>query len=292
MKVLVTGSSGYVGTIVTRHLSGHHDVLRADLVPGQAPHCHSCDLGDAAAVENLARELSPDVVIHAAGNKNMDFCEKNPDTAFRINCETIKNVARAFGTHCRIIYISTDYVFAGNRGGYDESDQPDSNIIYGRSKFCGETEGKALAGERFTTLRLSALYNLEAAFPRFLLEQLSSGKPVDCYADTHYSPTYYRDFLATLDRLMLAPKVPVPLLHVCGEVTTRYEFARHLARAFGFDLELIRKASITDSSAAGNAGYLFPDLSMTNRRLQDLLLIRPTPITEALRQLREESVHG
>lgn len=284
MKILLTGAAGYVGTIVRRHLTEKHDVTGVDMVSLPDAVKFSFDLVDAEAVQQLAKNVAPDVVIHAAGNKNIGFCEEHPDDAFRVNCEAVKNVAKTFGTKARIIYLSTDYVFDGRKGGYRENDTTSPQTVYGRSKLCGEEEGRRLAGKNFVTIRLSALYDAHAAFPRFIQEKLSKRQPIDCFLDVLYSPTYYRDFLATLDRLLGEPGLTGPVYHICGETTTRYSFARTYAEVFGFNTELVRESSVA------NAGkFLFPNLSLNCNWSLERLKIRSTGIREALMELQKEN---
>jgi dTDP-4-dehydrorhamnose reductase len=286
MKILVTGSSGFVGSMVLRHLEERHEVTGVDLVPAVGSGRYLCDLSDPEAVARLARQVAPELIVHAAGNKDIGFCQSHPEDAFRINGDTIGNVARTFAGRSRVLYISTDYVFAGERGGYREGDLPDSPIVYGKSKYQGELELTGI--DRVVTFRMSALYDLTASFPRFLLERLSRGEAVDCFSDVHYSPTYYGDFLRALDRVIAVPELPERLFHVCGERTTRFGFASTLARVFGFDERLVRETSSHAVPVSGNAGYLFPDLSLDNRRMREVLGLQPTSIADALGELHGE----
>jgi dTDP-4-dehydrorhamnose reductase len=282
--ILLTGAAGYVGTLLRKSLGRRHELLCVDRRPVPGPGAAVCDLADGDAVRRFARDIRPDAVIHAAGIKDIAYCEKHPDEARRINCDTTKNVAAAFGDRSRVIYISTDYVFRGDRGNYSETDAPDPLTVYGKSKLCGETKGAALAGSGFTVLRTGALYDLDAAFPRFLTENLSASRAVDCFTDAVYSPTYYKDLVDVLERL-LAPAAPGErVYHACGEPLTRYAFARAFAEAFGFDPRLVRPAP-----GCGGGGFFFPDLSMVNGKTRSLLGSKRTGVREALAEMRREA---
>jgi dTDP-4-dehydrorhamnose reductase len=280
MKILVTGAAGYVGTIARTHLSSFHEVMGADLTALPGNSILGCNLCNADEVSRLGKQVSPDLVIHAAGNKDIDFCEKHPDAAFRINCDAVKNVAQVFGGRCKIVYISTDYVFDGSSGMYSEEDTPVPLTVYGKSKLCGEEEGVYQAGDNFITLRLSALFDLKATFPRFLHERLSLKDRVECYSDVVYSPTYYGDFLTALDRILAEPLLQVRTLHVCGSAISRFGFACAFARVFGYDTSLVQ-----NSSAVGKGNYLFPDLSLQNIISQKVLGMKMTDAEDALHEL-------
>lgn len=283
MKILLAGSTGYVGSIIRQHLDPNYDLFctstRCPSGGKQAP----CDLTDRDAVFRLADMTRPDVVIHAAGNKNIAYCEKNPDQAFCINCDSVKNVAAAFG-NARIIYISSDYVFDGQRGGYREDDLPAPATAYGRSKLCGETAGMQIENNNFVVLRASALYDENSTFVRFLREKLDRKEPVECFADTVYSPTYYRDFLDILVKLSSHP-VKGEIFHACGEATSRYEFALVYAKTHNYDKALIKKSSILNQET-----FLFPDLSLKNDATRRILNSRTTSIAEALAEMKRGGI--
>lgn len=282
-KVLLTGALGYVGTIVRTHLGKRYDLTGVDARGGPPSGCHMCDLTDAEAVLRLAQDVNPDVVIHAAWNKNIDFCEKNPAQALRINGEAVRNLAAAFGRRSRIIYLSTDYVFDGQRGGYAEDDRPCPKTSYGRSKLLGEIEGSRAAGGNFIILRASTLYDLDATFSHFLRERLSRSEPVECFSDVIYSPTYFRDFLNILEGIAAGAGGDERTFHACGMAVSRYDFALAFARVFGHDPSLLRP-----SSGKGAGMYLFPDLSLDNARTRRLLTVTTTGVDDALREMGRE----
>jgi dTDP-4-dehydrorhamnose reductase len=284
MQILLTGFSGYVGTIVRRWLGEKHGVICLSSSCSNDENHVRCDLRDEREIKKLTVRIKPDLIIHAAGAKNIAFCEKNPEHAYSINCQSIVNLAQIFDDSCRIIYLSTDYVFAGNRGNYGEEDKPDPVTVYGSSKLCGEVQGRIIAGKRFAVLRASALYDVNASFPRFLYENLSRGKQVTCYSDLIYSPTYYRDFLAILEGLIDFDFSDHYLFHASGESLSRYEFALHFARAFEFNESLVVK-----TSGSGNDLFLFPNLSLTNDETRRLLRVERTAATNALQELRIEN---
>ncbi|MCE5195254.1 MAG: SDR family oxidoreductase [Nitrospiraceae bacterium] len=284
MKILLTGSTGYVGKIIKTHFEKKYDIT------GVSSSCLcdkkqiQCDLTDQKTVLQLANSINPDIIIHAAGNKNIAYCEKNPEDAFRINCNSIKNIVAAFGRQSRIIYISTDYVFDGQRGYYKEHDQPNPVSVYGKSKLCGESESVRIGNNNsFTILRLSALYDLQAIFPRFLFEKLSNNKFVECFTNVKYSPTYYKDFLVLLEKIVNNKEITENIFHACGEAISRYDFALAFAEVFGFNEKLI-----TGISKENNTMFLFPDLSMSNERTKAILDIKTTSLKHSLQEMKME----
>lgn len=284
MKILVTGASGYIGSIVSNYLSDKHDLIAVDKISQPDAAQLVCDLTVLDDVKALAMTIAPDAVIHVAGNKNIGFCEEHPDDAFLINCDAVKNVAEVFGSTARILYLSTDYVFDGTQGGYQENDIPSPQTVYGKSKLCGEVEGRRMAGSNFVTIRLSALYDNMAAFLQFIQEKLSQGQSIDCFTDVIYSPTYYRDLLTAIDILLYDQSLTGPVYHVCGEATSRYKFALTYAEVFGLDTGLVKKTNVDNTGK-----FLFPNLSLNCDWSLETFKFKNTGIREALTKLKKEN---
>ena len=126
MKVLITGANGQLG----------HELVRAAIASGHevvATSHETLDITDKSAVDAAITAARPDVVIHAAAWTAVDACESDPDKALLVNGTATKYVvdaAHAVGAH--VVYISTDYVFDGNKtSGYDEGDTPNPQSVYG-----------------------------------------------------------------------------------------------------------------------------------------------------------------
>lgn len=286
MKVLVAGHSGYVGSIVTRFFESRACVYKLSLNAAPGENVFRGNLADRDAVRAVAAQVRPDVVIHAAGQKNITFCERNPDAAYETNARSVANLVDGFDGGTRVIYISTDYVFDGYGGRYAEQSEPRPSTVYGKSKLEGERAGLA-ASDRFTVIRLSALFDRQASFPRFLHESLSTGQPVECFRECLYSPTFYDDFLTMLERIVGGSSVDGRVFHCCGERVSRFEFARQYATAFGLDAALVRGASMGPQHE-----HLFPDLSMDDRRSRQYFGMGPADLSAALRQLAAQDLEA
>src|SRR4051794_34707160 len=139
MRCVVIGGSGQIGSWLLRELAGrgHQTVGTYATVPlpGLAP-MDAADLDRAAA---WVREQAPDVVFYPAGFTWVDGCERDPGRAYAANLEQPLNLARAAADEgARFVYFSTDYVFDGRDGPYDESARPRPLSAYGRSKLEAE----------------------------------------------------------------------------------------------------------------------------------------------------------
>jgi dTDP-4-dehydrorhamnose reductase len=258
MKILLTGSTGYVGKLITLGLGRRWEISGASGHAVTDEKNFRCDLADAKQVRQLSTHIAPDVIIHAAGDKNLARCEANPMDAYQANVQTTLNLVQYF-PKVRTVYISSDYVFSGGRGGYREDDAIGAITAYGRTKACAEMAGLTL-NPQFCVLRLSALYDKNATFFRFLQESLTRGEPVNCFEDAFYSPTYFGDFLTVLQQIVENPKPDRRIYHASGQRISRYFFAKLYARAANLDASLIRQSS----RIMEGAPFIFADLSLEN----------------------------
>jgi dTDP-4-dehydrorhamnose reductase len=205
-KVLVTGCRGQLGRDLVDLLSPRYDVVGIDV--------EDVDIRDREATAARIAAVSPSVVIHAAAFTDVDACESKIDFAMAVNGEGTRHVAMAAREiGARMIYYSTDYVFDGCKTqAYIETDQPNPQTVYGRSKLAGE---KALAElvEDHIIMRIAWVYGRHGKnFIRTMLrlgneqivrnrqgEQFAALKVVD---DQTGNPTWTVDIVRQTERIM------------------------------------------------------------------------------------------
>jgi dTDP-4-dehydrorhamnose reductase len=267
MRAVVVGGSGQIGGWLLRVLEaeGHDAVGTYQNVPypGLA-HLDAAQL-DPSAV--WLRDQRPDVVFYPAGFTWVDGCERDPARARSANLEQPLNLARAAADlGARFVYFSTDYVFDGHAGPYDENSATNPLSAYGQSKL--DTE-RALAdelGDRGLTVRTSWVFGPERQGKNFayqLVKALSQGRSLDCPSDQISSPSYGPDVARAV--VALVESGQSGLIHVAGpEVIGRVEFARALASAFALDPSLIVARSTAELTQGAprplNGGLLIPRL--------------------------------
>lgn len=189
------------------------------------------DITDSDAVfARFEREL-PAVVVNCAAFTNVDLAEDYEQEAFAINADGAGNVAAA-AAHigARVIQISTDYVFNGEKQEpYVESDETGALGVYGRSKLAGE-EQVAMNNPRHLIVRTSWLYGLGGKnFVETMLALAKKQSEILVVADQFGCPTYSRELAAALVELFDYERLGI--MHICGEgVTTWYDFAREIFR--------------------------------------------------------------
>ncbi len=284
--LLITGGSGFVGKNLADLFAPNYSVVTTYFQhppdPDSGAQTFRLDVTDAAEVSSIFDRLSPEVVIHAAGNKNVRFCEDHPDEAHRINAQGTHNVARACGNiGAKMIYLSTDLVFDCERGNYKEDELPQPKLAYGRSK---------LQGERFAleelkdvaVCRSGGIYGKSSPLLSWLSGEIDAGRAVDCFVDIFNTPTYLENLAEMLDVIMR--KRLSGIFHTVGrERVSRFEFFRSYARAFGLDESLllpISTAGMTESL------FLQPDSSLSVAQTSKRLAIAFNSIAEGFTRLK------
>jgi dTDP-4-dehydrorhamnose reductase len=248
MRVLITGSNGLLGQRLLHALSGDiYDLYGLDLasdsfLPEIHHHYLAQDLTNRQETIDLIRRIQPQAVIHTAAMTAVDLCETQREVCWRVNVTATENVVQGcFKAGARVIYISTDYVFNGEKGPYKEEDTPNPISYYAKSKLAGENVVRGV-GNDWTVIRTIVLYgcgkNIKSSFVTWLLGELRAGKPVHIVNDQWGNTTIADDLAYGVDRLLLLEKHG--LLHMGGsEFMTRYEFALRIARYFGLDESLV-----------------------------------------------------
>ncbi|MFI5048846.1 MAG: SDR family oxidoreductase [Gaiellales bacterium] len=236
MRLLITGGSGYLGgELVRRAPAAGWDATGTRFAsPGDGP---VLDVRHADAVERLVGALGPAAVVHTA------YLQSGPDMA-DVNVAGSANVARAAAAAgARLIHLSTDFVFDGEKdGAYREDDEPVPVTPYGESKLAAE---RAVLAEHPAALlvRTSLLYAGPQPGPheRLVADSIAGAADVGFFTDELRCPIAVGDLAAALLEL-LGGDVRGPL-HVAGsETVSRYRFAALVAEAAGLDRDRLRPA--------------------------------------------------
>ncbi|MCX8053071.1 MAG: dTDP-4-dehydrorhamnose reductase [Armatimonadetes bacterium] len=222
MRIIVTGACGMLGRLVCSALEPKHHVIPTDVLEG----CERLDIIDTTQVFDTISRFRPEMVIHCAAMTDVDGCERDPDRAYLVNAVGTWNLACACASiDCTIAYVSTDYVFDGEKGApYTEFDQPNPIGVYGASKLAGEAAVKELCrkhyivrtswvfaphGKNFALTIINAAENrIRAATspPTHLSpKEGKSIEPLRVVADQIGSPTYAKDLAEFLVSLVGSP---------------------------------------------------------------------------------------
>lgn len=189
------------------------------------------DITNLDKLYKILKTIKPETIIHSAAYTDVDQCENNPELAFQINAQGTKNVSLiAERLDSKLIYISTDYVFDGNKGSpYDENDLPNPINVYGMSKYQGESELKKNL-EKYFIIRTSWLYGHKGKnFVKTILSLTSNNTLLKVVDDQTGSPTYAVDLAEALEKLITTEEYGI--YHFINEGNcTWYDFAKEIIK--------------------------------------------------------------
>lgn len=248
MKVLVTGSSGLVGSQVVKDLVSENHKVYSCYNNSKPSHGIpvKLDITNHDDIKNVLTEIKPDAIIHLAAITDVDLCEAEPDLAIKINAKATK----IFAEHAQnsfFVYVSTDYVFDGNKGLQKENNKPNPLGAYGLSKLEGEISLNNLASSH-AIVRTSTpfgLHKTKKSFPTWVKENLEAKKEIPVLVDQFTSPTYVPNLSKML--IEVATRQIVGILHLAGATRiSRYDFAQIIAEKCNLDKNLLRPVKIDE----------------------------------------------
>ena len=244
MKVVVTGASSLPGfRVALEALNRNHEVIalhKENPIPIDDPRITKVrlDIRDAAGLKKIFFENKPDVIVHAAALGDVDRCERDKKLAWDVNVNSTKVLAHHVAKYSSfLVYLSTDYVFDGEKGNYHEGDPPNPVNYYGLTKLMGEVA--CMSG---TIARASSIYGFGPGrknFAKYLVEKLEKNEPVKAITDQYTSPT--QATLLAKAVLEIIEKRLTGIFHIAGERMSRYEFALKVADALDLDESLIQR---------------------------------------------------
>ena len=210
MKILITGSSGMLGTDLCRVLKDEHEIAGVDLAEPKETSCepqvfYKASINDPGSLKEIFDKENPDLIIHTAAWTDVDGCEKDPEKAYMVNVTGTQNIVNALsGKDIPVILISTDFVFNGEKGEpYSESDRPDPISVYGRTKL--EAEEVVQRGlTRYAIVRTSWLFGKNGRnFVDTIIGKSREEKRLRVVSDQIGSPTHTIDLANALKELLL-----------------------------------------------------------------------------------------
>jgi dTDP-4-dehydrorhamnose reductase len=252
LRVLVTGGSSTPGYRIVQEFAKAGYKVVAQYNEHEIPELEGvetvrADFREPGRLIDLVNSVKPDVIIHTAAIGDVDKCEVERELAWEVNVEaTLVFAKEASKLNAYLLYLSTDYVFDGERGLYKENDIPSPVNYYGLTKLIAENIIRG-ALSKYSIIRTSQIYGFglgRVNFARAVVESLSKGQKVRAFTDQWLSPTL-NTLLARAVREIVEMEY-VGIIHVAGERVSRYDFARAIARKFGFDERLIDAITMRD----------------------------------------------
>lgn len=253
-RIVVVGANGTLGQRLFEFYSSLNDV---ELLPASieeefvfdSQSYIQLDISNRNEVKKIIYDFCPDFIINAAAFTNVDKCESERETAWKINVkgvEYLSEAARVLDSH--LIHISSDYIFDGKNGPYSENDIPNPLGYYARTKLASENVLK-ISGTKNTIIRTNVLYGTakysRPDFVKWVVDSIRSGKEIKIVDDQFNNPTFIDDLVQAINRIIELRKEG--LYNIGGsEVLSRFDFTMIIADFFNLDKSLIKRIKTED----------------------------------------------
>lgn len=202
----------------------------------------SVDLTDRKSVKKTVTDFMPDVIIHTAAYTNVDKCETEKEAAYNTNVNAVEYLIK-YGKVCqaKIIHISTDYIFDGVAGPYNEDARPEPIGYYGRTKLAAENLLLA-GGTDYAIIRTNVLYGIAKKgrpdFVKWVVSSLINDTKIKIVKDQINNPAFTEDLVAGINAVIEFDKTGI--YNIGGpEFLSRFDFTLRIADYFKLDKSLI-----------------------------------------------------
>jgi dTDP-4-dehydrorhamnose reductase len=290
-RLLVTGAGGLLGGRLASLLAMTHPVVagvRHHPAPAGLPQV-AFDLQRPASFAAALDQARAEAIVHSAALPDVDRCEREPALAWACNVDAPAALARLCRERgIRLVALSTDLVFAGDRAPLDENEPARPTLVYGRSKLAGE-EAILEEDRRAAIVRVPLIHGRghghRATASESVAWALRAGKPVRLFTDQVRTPVDAESVADAIARILAGEHAG--RFHLGGlERLTRHELGLRVAKVLGVPpgrIEAVRQADLA----------LLPrpaDVSLDHSRARDLLGWRPRPLDAGIREGRTAAV--
>lgn len=285
VKTAVVGARGYIG----RHLLRAYREIYPDCVgttssPEDDQTLQHFDLTDPKLDVRALEDSGHRAVLIAAAKPNIGYCEQHKEDSFAVNVRgTLWLIDQVARTSMQVIFLSSDYVFDGAHGGYDDDVPTRPTTEYGRQKAEVERELPNRASD-WLVLRLSKIFGVEKRDGTLCDEMaaaLSHKQRIRAAVDQRFCPTLMADLVTA--SMAAQSRGLHGIVNTCGPVAcSRYDLAKELLAALRVDEDLIEPVSLHD--LPGMRGRPL-DTSMICSRLSSEAGAAFTPLDDSVRRI-------
>ena len=247
LRILVIGSNGQLGRELLTRGKETDDIIGARRTPEVEDNgSFRIDLESEESIHRVVFESEADVVINAAAMTDVDGCERDPKMAELVNATApmkISEACREIGS--RMIQISTDYVFDGEIGMYNEEEDTSPIQEYGKSKLNGERAVIDILGSDAAIVRTSVVFSDKTNnFVTWVVESLRRGDELKIVDDQYVSPTSTK-FLSD-SALRLAEVKFSGIMNICSETRlSRIEMVEIISKHLELKTEKIQSINMS-----------------------------------------------
>lgn len=297
MRILVTGSNGFLGQKLVKRLAAtpSNTLLctsgSADRIDPKIRHNFlQADFSDPSALFNLIKSFQPTHIIHTAAISSVDVCEKDPAKCQTVNVAIVQELATiAAAQDIHLTFLSTDFVFDGQNGPYAETDTTSACNAYGQSKINAEQELQR-SGCRHAILRTILVYGTpnKGSSARNLViwakDALAKGETIRVVADQWRMPTWVEDLVEAC--YLAAKRDAEGIYHISGgEMMSIQEVVEEVANYWNLDhtriIPILAQEIGQEKNRPRKTGFVLD-------KAKQELGYTPTPFRQSLEKIDEE----
>jgi len=293
-RILIIGGTGLLGHYLVNQAKDMFKVYSTYLThkpKNEEINYYKLDKRCPSTVKKVFTQIKPNIVIDASVYGTVEYCETHPVETREVNVYgTINIIKECYLNNCRLVFISTDWVFDGNASRlYTELDAVKPINEYGKQKAAIENM-LSFALENYAIVRTAVIYGWSHTVRRtnyteYVIDQLKNRKEVKALINEYETPTYAKSLAIAI--LALSKTTYCGIFHVVGKsCVNRCELALAIAEVFGLNKDLIKPATLSEFNfVAKRPRYTCLDTA----KVQSLINFKPLDIHTGLTLMRDET---
>lgn len=284
MKIVFTGITGLLGGYFLKSKNPSYEIIGIS--------SKIIDIANKRKVLNFIKKVNPKIIIHAASIGNVDYCEKYPGEAYKVNVEGTQNIIDASkAVNAKIIFLSSNAVYGGDNAPYDEASKVNPIDVYGRTK----VEGEKLIREsnlNYCILRLITMYGWPQTDGRgnpvtWVIDNLKRGQRINVVNDV-YNNHLWAGQAASVLWEVIKKDIQNDIFNVAGgDCINRFDLAKKVADVFELDSALITAVS---SDFFKSIVKRPKNTCFNTQKMENELGIKPLSVDEGLRLMKQEQI--
>lgn len=291
MRILITGSTGFLGSNLIRFFSGNgYEVVGSSRSEQKLEfENHVGDLRNEIFIDKLVSSVKPDLIINTASLANVDLCEQDPGYARQIIVNTAENLAKISEKYgSRLIYISTDHLYDGNSSWYSEDEVVHPINQYGNLKRVAEIATLSSSPEaiivRTNFFGWSPLWH-SPTFGEWIYNNLKEQNEMNLFTDYYFTPIEVGHLASIIEKIVHTNFYGI--INIAGrDRCSKYDFGIKMAEMGDFSTECIHPSTLSKSGLCSKRPG---DLSLSSVKLRDELNLYPPSLKESILSFLKQS---